>query len=167
MAVVDAEEIEGVDRNSLAARAQRRREDLLNRQTTVLEVPGYEGVLAVEYRALSYAEIRRISRRNERVSDESTRELYVGADTLMAASVNSYELLEDGNRKELEMGWGVTLARALGVEIPDTMTARQALFACFPRDMLMTAHVLEYGEWLSSAEGDVDEEQRRDFPATK
>ena len=37
---------------SLQARAQARREVLLDRQTTRLEVPGYEGILEVEYRAM-------------------------------------------------------------------------------------------------------------------
>jgi hypothetical protein len=151
---------------SLQARAQARREALLDRQTTIIEVPGYEGILAMEYRAMPYAEGRKINARHERQRDEATRELYVAADQLIAASVNAHELSDDGTTKPLEVGWGAPLARMLGVEVDDTTTVRQAMMACFARDTFLTRHWAEYIEWLSSAEGDADEEQRADFQVT-
>lgn len=150
---------------SLQARAAARRDALLKRQTTIMEVPGYEGILAVEYRAITYAEGRKIATRHERQRDEATREVYVAADQLIAASVNAYELQEGKEGKELGVGWGLALAKMLGVDTTD-MTIRQATLACFARDTFLTRHWSDYVEWLSSAEADVDEEQRADFPVT-
>lgn len=152
---------------SLQARAEARREALLQRQTTIIEVPGYEGILAMEYRAMTYAEGRKINARHERQRDEATRELYVAADQLIAASVNAHELTEGKNESTpLEVGWGVALARMLGVEVAEGTTVRQAMMGCFARDTFLTRHWADYVEWLSSAEADVDEEQRADFPVT-
>jgi len=149
---------------SLQARAQARREVLLDRQTTRLEVPGYEGILEVEYRAMTYAEGRKINARHERQRDEATREIYTAADQLIAASVNAYEITPEG-AKELNVGWGPALAKMLGIDV-EGLTVRQAVLACFTRDTFLTRHWAEYVEWLSSAEADVDEEQAADFSPT-
>lgn len=151
---------------SLQARARHRRDRLLKHKTTIIEVPGYEGILAVEYRAISYQEGRKIAARQERQSDEALRELYIAADQLIAASVNAYEVTDDGDQKPLNMGWGVALARMLGVDIYEGMTLRQAVMACFVRDTFLTRHWAEYTEWLGSAQVDADEEQRQDFGGT-
>jgi hypothetical protein len=98
-----------VDYVSLAERARERRRQLETRHTTVLEPPGYEGLLAVEYREL---------------------------------------------------------AQELGIELSDTLTARQAVFACFPRDIFVANHFAEYMSWLSEVESDIDVEQAADFPTT-
>lgn len=147
---------------SLAARAKARREALLDQHSTTIEVPGYEGVLAVEYRALGYAETRKIAARHQRQSDEATQELYIASDQLIAASINAYELHDDGTREELGVGWGLGLASMLGVDT-DGLTPRQAMFGCFARDVFVTRHWADYIEWLSSAQADVDEVQRADF----
>jgi hypothetical protein len=159
--------VKGVDTNgagSLAARASARREALLSAHSTIMEVPGYEGILAVEYRAMDYAEGRKIGAKHERQRDEATRELYTAADQLIAASINSFDLTE-GQPRELNLSWGLALAKMLGVDA-EGMTARQATMACFARDTLLTRHWAEYIEWLSSAETDVDEEQAADFRST-
>lgn len=151
---------------SLAARASHRREMLLEQHSIVLEVPGYEGVLAVEYRAVGYPESKRIHERLRRIRDEAERELYVAADHLLVASTNSFEMSEHGSR-ELGHGWGLELARELGIEIGEGMSARQAVLACFPREQLLLTHFyVDYSEWLSGATLEVDSEQARDFPGT-
>jgi len=149
---------------SLAARAQARREALLDQQTTIIEVPGFEGILAMEYRAMSYGEGRKINQRHERQRDDATRELYVAADQLIAASVNALEL--DGTEATpLDLRWGAELAQRLGIDV-EGMTARQAMMACFVRDTFLTRHWADYIEWLSTATADVDEEQAQDFQVT-
>lgn len=153
-------------RGSLAERAKARRDQLLDRQTVTLEVPGYEGILEVEYRALSYSESRKIVARHQRQRDDAVRELYIAADQLIAASINAYEITGDETRKALECGWGLQLARMLGVEVSEGTTARQAIFKCFARETLLSAHYIEYTEWLSSADAEADQEQRVDFQQT-
>lgn len=153
---------------SLSARAAQRRKTLSEERSSIIEVPGYEGILAVEYRALSYSEARKVVARHERVKDEATRDLYIAADHLIRASVNSYELV-DGDvekRRELGHGWSLSLARELGIEVDETMTVRQAVLACFPRDTLLGAHYADYSGWLNNIEQEIDEEQRKDFHKT-
>jgi len=162
---VEREEIEASN-GSLASRAAGRRQEISERKAVVLEVPGYEGVLAVEYRALTYSEGRKIAARHQRQSDDAVRELYTAVDQLIRASVNSYELLEDGSKRELGVGWGRDLAMMLGVEIYDQTTARQAVLASFANDVLMTRHYIDYSEWLQNVQEEIDEEQRVDFPRT-
>jgi hypothetical protein len=79
-----------VDYVSLAERARERRRQLETRHTTVLEPPGYEGLLAVEYRVITYGDVRKITQRHERIQDDATRELYSAADHLIMASINSW-----------------------------------------------------------------------------
>ena len=159
------EQMDANGAGSLAARARTRRDHLLERKTTTIEVPGYDGILSVEYRAITYSEGRRIAGRHERQSDDAIRELYIACDQLMTASVNAYELSDEAEPRSLNTGWGVPLAQMLGIEVFDTMTPRQAMIACFARDVFITRHWAEYTEWLSGAQIEADEEQRQDFGA--
>jgi hypothetical protein len=123
-------------------------------------------VLAVEYRAVSYQESKRIQERLARVKDEAEKEIYAAADHLLLASFNAYDLTCSPVR-EIGFGWGIGLAKAMEVEISEGMTPRQALLACFPREQLLLTHFYnDYSDWLSGATVDVDEEQVRDFPPT-
>lgn len=149
---------------TLADRARVRRQALMDQRTVRLEVPMYEGIVAVEYQALGYAQQRRISERVRNVKDDAERELYIAADQLLTASINSYEMLPEGGVNELGVGWGVTLAKFLGVENAEDMTPRQAMLSCFPREQLMIVHFAEYTDWLAGALLEVDDEQRPDFP---
>ncbi len=149
--------------STLAERARARREKLVNQQTIVLEVPSYEGILAVEYRALDYFESRRIGDRLNRIKDEGERDLYLACDTLIAASINAFELGQE-NVRELGVGWGQQLAKHLGVDVADDATARQAVLSCFPRSQSAVVAFAEYTDWLTGALVDVDDEQRPDFP---
>lgn len=155
-----------VDYVSLAERARERRRQLETRHTTVLEPPGYEGLLAVEYRVITYGDVRKITQRHERIQDDATRELYSAADHLIMASINSWQIEPDGSRHKLGLRWGRELAQELGIELSDTLTARQAVFACFPRDIFVANHFAEYMSWLSEVESDIDVEQAADFPTT-
>jgi len=168
--MADEEQFNGHS-GSLAERAAARRQQLLERTTTILDVPGYEGILQMEYRALSYAEIRRIGSRNGRISDDAAREQATSADMLIMASEQAYELDPEtpddfSKRKALGMGWGVPLARNLGVQVSETMTVRQAVMACFAHDTWLVQHYREWDTWASEAQIDVDEEQRLDFSRT-
>ena len=149
---------------SLADRAAARRKQLLERKTTILEVPGYEGILSMEYRALSYPEGRRIQSRNQRISDDAAREIASAADGLIMASEMAFEHdPESGDLKPLGMAWGIPLAQSLGVKVSETMTVRQAVMSCFAHDIWLMNHWNEYSIWAGNAQLDVDEDQRLDF----
>jgi hypothetical protein len=147
---------------SLAERAEKQRQRLANQVTETFDVPGYVGILKVEYQALDYPDLRKITKRHERVRDEAQQELLTAVDTLMAASVNSYEVKEDGSERELGLPWGKELARELGVE-GDFDRARQAVFAVFPQKTWLTQHYTDYTDWLRGIGVQVDDEQAADF----
>jgi len=157
----------GVHPGSMAERARAMRENMLSRKTVVMEVAGYEGMLAVEYRGLGYAEARTMASRLERVSDETQRDLYFRADQMIAASVNAFDIRSDPKR-ELGFGWGIALAAELGVDKAEELTPRQAVLACFPGDYQykLVEHTIELGEWFRGASNDVDLWQAQDFPVT-
>jgi hypothetical protein len=148
--------------SSLAARAQARRAQLSAKRTVTLPVPGYQDMLSVEYRVLTYAETKRIVARNERIREEAVQDLTNYADQLIAASVTAYEL---PSKRELGAGWTLSLCKEMGVEIGEGMTTRQALFSVLD-DILLFKHYMEYMEWMQGAEADIDSEQSEAFPAT-
>jgi hypothetical protein len=154
--------------SSLAERVQARRAQLEARHTLRLEPPGYSGLLSVEYRPLSYSEVRAIARRHERIQDEATQELYMAADNLIAASIDSYDISGD---EEVALGlrWGVELAHVLGFRdvVGDEFTPRQALFACFARDTSVVTHYGQYAGWLTDVEEQLDQEQAEGFPPNR
>lgn len=156
----------GAAPGSMAERAQAIREEFLKRETVTMEVTGYEGVLAVEYRGLDYAEARKMATRNERVGAE-VRDLYSAADQMIAASVNAYDIGVEPKR-ELGFGWGVELAKHLGVVKADELTARQAVLACFPGryQFKLAQHANDLGDWFLGNATDADSWQAQDFPVT-
>jgi hypothetical protein len=153
---------------SLAARARTLRQQRLANQTITIEAPGLlAGILAIEYRATSYAESKRIATRHERQQDLAVRDLYMAADHLLLASVNAFEINERGEtQRELGFGWGISLAQALDVKLSEAATARQALMAIvedYASDVQLVTHYNVYTEWLGGAFQEVDEQQQVDF----
>jgi hypothetical protein len=150
--------------DSLAARARVRREELSARRTIQLLVPGYQDMLEMEYRALTYREVKHITNRTERIRDEAAQDLAAYADQLLLASTQAWEVAPDGTRTELSSaGWTMELMVALGVE--PGMTMRQSLMAVLT-DVLLIQHYAEYSQWLQGAEYDIDNEAAQDFPKT-
>jgi hypothetical protein len=156
----------GAPTGSMAERARALRTEFLLRETVVIEVAGYEGILAVEYRGLDWSEARKLANRNERVG-EDIRELYSAADQMITASVNAYDVGVEPKR-ELGFGWGIELAKHLGVERADELTARQAVLACFPGryQFKLAQHANELGDWFLGNMTDTDSWQAQDFPVT-
>ena len=148
---------------SLAARAKARRQQLLERNTVILEPGEYEGIIAIEYRAISYEETRRIGERLNRITNAAERDLYLACDALIAACVQTYEIDTKGRRNELNAPLGVPLAIALGVEGVAELSPRQAMLGTFTDHIRLMVHYAEYNEWLAGAQVDVDEEQAADF----
>jgi hypothetical protein len=148
---------------SLASRVATRRATLQAQSTTTLEVPGFEGILAATYRALSWKEMRSIGLRHERLSDEALQELYVAADTLILACEDVLEVLDGGERRSLGKRWGTALAQHLGVELPENANPRTALFALFSRDTDVMTHYSSLVLWQERVTEKVDETVVEDF----
>ena len=149
--------------DSLAARAKVRRAELSETRTTEMPVPGYQDMLVIEYRALTYSEVKRITQRTSLIRDEASRDLAAYADQLLLAARNAWEITPAGKRKHLGNGWTQELLLALGA--PIGLTARQMLFAVLS-DLLLVQHYIEYSQWLQGAEYDIDDEATKDFSKT-
>lgn len=150
--------------DSLSARMRRRAHELETQITEVFPIPGWEDLIGVEMRSLSYQTQRHIEDRNVRVRETSTRELYTMADKLVTATEGLYEL--SGNEKRaLDDTWQ-TLARRAFKSLPETLTPRQALLKIVGDDRL--AYLFsEWLEWGRSVRPGIDQDVTRDFETTR
>jgi hypothetical protein len=137
---------------SLRDKVQARRAEMQQNTTETFDVPGYEGILRVRYRVLSWKEIERIGERVAKIKDLDgpTSRLYVMADTLVVASEAVYDASLDADRKDGDAPpegprWGAALAHDLG--FPDPQTARQGIFAIFARDTQLVTHYQTMMAW--------------------
>lgn len=154
---------------SLAERMQAVRAELQSHRTVILPVTGYSSVIAAEYRALPYPEIRRIISRHQRQPNEALREIYVAADQLIDACVDIHEVNpNDGSYTSLGMTWGPELARYLGfTNVESNWRERPALLAIFEdRDTWLLQHASEWSDWQQGEDVEVDEDVMRDFKRT-
>jgi hypothetical protein len=127
-----------------------------HRTTGEFPIPGYEGRLHGEFRALDdYSEVRAIVMRHTKVADVAQQELYVAADTLLAASVGTFAM-QDGVRHDLSLPLGRGLAAYLGYE--GLESDRQALFAVFPATISVMTLFAEYDLWMKASGVTVDED---------
>lgn len=149
--------------SSLAARMQQRSAELEKQTSEKFPIPGYEGILEVELRALGYKTIRRVQKRNERVRDEGLREIYTMADQLLMATVGFHEVLPDGTNKSISDDW-ISLAKRLP-NCPEAPSPRQALLFVVT-DKRIAFLIQEWGEWSKSVRSDLDEEVVQDFVTT-
>jgi hypothetical protein len=131
--------------NSLAERMRSRRETLERNATRTWDLPGYEGILAVKYRAIGYQALRKIVHRHAELDDEGLMELYVACDTLMTATDEVYEIDANGGHTPLGERW-IELARRADV----------SLMALYRR----------YERFVARTDREADEAVVRDFDET-
>jgi hypothetical protein len=125
-------------------------------KTRDFEIPGYQPQLFVTFKALDdYTETREIGARHENVPDEAQREMYVAADTLIAASTDSYGIL-DGERVEIGLPLGAALAARLDHDGAEN--DRQAVFQIFPSTMSLMRTFIELDGWTQQVARGTDEE---------
>jgi hypothetical protein len=145
---------------SLREKVQARRAALQSNTTETFDVPGYEGILKVRYRVLSWREITRINERVGKIKglDDADTQLYVAADTLIVASEAVYDAGLDADKEGDDQPagpkWGVQLAHDLG--FPDPTTPRQAVFAIFARDTQVITHWQTVMGWQDGENETVD-----------
>jgi hypothetical protein len=151
---------------SLADRMRARRDLVEAQHTKTLDIPGYEGVLAAEYRMLSWATIRKIAARHDGLRDPAMQEVYAAADTLIRACEEIHEVRGDGQLRATGERWKA-LAQAAGAKLPDDATDRQALIALFVHDTRVMEHYRDYEQWIRGRTGEVEDDVVRDFGETR
>ncbi|CAB4197431.1 hypothetical protein UFOVP1313_12 [uncultured Caudovirales phage] len=147
---------------SLAGRMASRQEELARNSTEVFPLPGWEDMLGVELRVLSYSTIRKIGQRNEKVRDEVQQELNNIVDQLITATEGFVEV--DGEKvTPIEESW-VSLANKLP-HAPDDMTARQAILFLVG-DKRIHFLAADWMQWSRASAHDLDKEVGSDFDLT-
>jgi hypothetical protein len=160
------------ENTSLSARMAARQEQLAKETTEKFDVPGWEGVLAVELRRVGYKRTKKIQSRNDRIRDEGDRDLANIADIIGWATVALYEVKGSDPQtgeavyEQLDDTW-IDLARRLE-DAPDmdgdTGLRRAILFIC-GGDKRLHFLAQQFGEWEKSGGADTREEMR-DFSTT-
>ncbi|MCU1500587.1 MAG: hypothetical protein JWM47_4540 [Acidimicrobiales bacterium] len=130
---------------SLADRVKTRRQALETEQNITLDLPGYEGILAAEFRLLAWTEGRNIGRTNAEEPDEALQLLYTSADCLLTAHVQFFEI--DGeDEKPLDDDTWQTLCGRADVRLPAGASARVAMIALL-EDVGVMSLWSEYEAW--------------------
>jgi hypothetical protein len=150
---------------SLRSRMEAHAEELRKDVTEKFLIPGWESMLLVELKRLGYKRIRALQKRNERIRDPGTRELYSMCDQIVDATVGFHEVLPNGAARELPDDTWVTLARNVP-NCPDEITPRQAILFLTGDDKRVHFLASEWGEWSRAGDTDEAEEVRADFVST-
>lgn len=139
---------------SLRDRIARRSRELEQKPEHIimLDVPGYEDLLAVHYRALPYREQIKIEGRSDKVKDPAEQTLRVAADKLIAACERIVEKTDDPDTyTDTGFVWNAKAADLFDKQLPEGSTARQALIAIIDDEEVLVRHAADL------------EEQRRDL----
>jgi hypothetical protein len=149
---------------SLSARMDRRAEELQQQTSERFPIPGYEGIVEVELRAIGHKVESAVHHRLKRVRDTALRELYAMADTLIVATVGFHEIRPDGSSRPIDDDW-IRLAKRRA-DCPDTVTPRQALLF-LATDKRLKYLFVDWQQWAAlTNEADVVEELVEDFVTT-
>jgi hypothetical protein len=148
---------------SLRARMQQRAEQLEKVTTEIFPLPGWDDLLEVELRVSGLRQATRVQKRNERVRDPGTQNLYNMCDLLLAATVGFWQVIGEDKRKPLEASWE-SLAKNLD-GCPDAPTARQAMIFLLKEHRIPRLYA-EWEQWMTSAAPEVDKELAEDFGTT-
>jgi hypothetical protein len=154
---------------SLSARMEKRADALQIDSSEKFEIPGYEGLLAVELRRLGYRTVKQIQKANARVKDEAMRDIYNIADQIARATIGLFQIMgtdADGDTiyKELNDSWIDLAHRLPNSERIDT--TRKAILFLTGGDQRIHFFANEWGAWQQSGKQDEDQEVRRDFTTT-
>lgn len=154
----------GANAGSLADRMRSRREFLDRQHTIKLALPGYEGVLKVELKTVDWATLRKIAILHEDIEDRVTQELYQGADEVLRATVQFYEVQPDESEIPLPGETYITLAHRIG-RAEGSTTPRQAILALL-RDMDLMLLCNAWRQWNAMIRDEVMEALKQDFGTT-
>lgn len=151
--------------NSLQARMQARAKELQDQKTEIFDVPGFEGILSVEFRMLSFETSRKIGMDNERVRSPAMRDLYTMADQLVRATEGFYEEMPDGSRRRIQHDWVSLAYGGLDRPLPQNLTPRQALLAVVG-DRRVPVLANQWEEWQLGERRGINDAVVSDFGTT-
>lgn len=149
---------------SLEQRLRRHRADLDLYQTETFPVPRWGKMVHVELGVVGYRRLARIADSHKRVRDEPTRNLYIGADALLAATVGFREVKGD-TLEPVDLDW-VKFARAAYPELDAGTSPRVALIKVVGDDLL-PEFVQEWRDWNRERGEDTDGELAADLGETR
>jgi hypothetical protein len=158
----EAEPVQGS--GSLSGRMERRAQAIELQSTERFAIPGWEGILEVELKALGFTTIRKTQERNQRIREVAKRELYSLADQLLKATVGFWEVAEDGSGVTAINDDWTSLARRLP-NCPDGVTPRQALLLLIGEKRIHFL-VADWSEWARATQSESQEDLQRDFAPT-
>jgi hypothetical protein len=153
---------------SLGSRMQQRAAEIEQATSERFPVPGWESILEVELALVSWERLRRVVTKYERLNRQpAMQELYTAADQILLATLNFYEVPEQGGPPKLreDHDW-VSLARATGKPLPDDLTPRMAVIHLCS-DVGTLALLRDWGEWMQTRRGEVDKEVQDYFARTQ
>jgi hypothetical protein len=148
---------------SLAARMQRRRQAVEGQVTEKFPVPGWDDMVVVELKPLSWPAMRKIGERHARIRDQAMQELYTFCDHLIYATVAFHEVVGE-NTRPTSHTW-ISLAQAGVQNLPEDVTNRKAMLALI-RDQLVPELWNDWREWQKHIGQDTEEEVAADFVTT-
>lgn len=162
---------EALDRsNSLRSWLQDARRQAQSRKTIDLPIPRFKGRLWCTFRAIDDGmEMRSISKRHERMGDQDLANLYIAADTLIAACMDTFvlkgeEKISLGLKLGLPLHAYLALTDETGVLLP-AENDRQAAFQIFDSTTLLLLTADSYGAFMQDAGNEADGEIEGNSPA--
>lgn len=154
-----------VQASSILDDLRARRQEISQRKTVDLEVPGYDGKLVVRYRRLEWEELSKIGNRAEK-SKNPRKVLIAHVDTIVGACeevfyrqvpggplVRLADVIPD-NEEGLPVKYDQRLADFFGVE---GGSARKVCLAVFNNPLAVPIHHNELAEWMQLAGAEDDE----------
>lgn len=129
-------------------------------------IPGISAYAWVRFRALGFKAQAKQVEKNKRVRDQATMNLYVAADTLVAATDGFYEVDQTDEENLIPSpgsSWN-SLCKAT-YDVGDELTPRQALIRLVGDGRLIQFYN-EYNTWLIGEREATADEQRQDFGGT-
>ena len=151
---------------SLASRIERRAKELESARSEKFPVPNWDDMLAVELRLVSWDALRKIVAKHERQRVPALQELYTAADQILAGTEAFYEIDPETNEyTQVEQNW-ISLAKATGKALPDSLTPRQAMIALVGDTNILILWK-DWQDWMATRRPEVGDEAKEDFTTTQ
>lgn len=140
--------------NSLEAWLTSAREQIAEKKTYELPLPGFGGRLVAVYRPPGEKMMKRIGKRNEHAPDEA-KNLLLSCDVLTECCQDVYAT-QNGERVSLGP-WSPTMVKRFGIENREVTTPRRALLAIYCTDELHFLIVKHFNTLVEQIEEDSPE----------
>lgn len=152
---------------SILDKIKTRRVELQRERHLDKDIPGYSGRLVARLNPVPWDDLKKISKKVEKLKDNPRVELISHTDTIIAATAQLlvrevpggplkplHEV--EGAESETPIGWDERLIKAL--DLPDAKSARGILWRVFSNDYAVTVFHNEFMEWQKEADPEADEE---------